>query len=360
MVRDEMPYRVALQPSGHTFEVPDDQSVLTAGLAAGWNLPYSCRLGMCRSCRAKIVEGHVDHGDYFEHVLTAEMRAQGFALLCRAKPLSDLVVEVQELSLQAQKPKLVPCRLKQITRPAPDVAVLALRLPQNENMRYAAGQYVDILLPDGKRRAYSIATVPKPEGVIDIELHVRHTPGGAFTDRVFSTMKERELLKFEGPLGTFYLREESDKPIIFLASGTGFAPIKSIIEYMLARKIARPMTLYWGCRTRADLYMSELPESWAQSVASFRYVPVLSEARVEDRWTGRSGLVHHAVMQDVPDLSGFVVYASGSPAMVEAARTDFTKLNGLPEGELFADAFITEADRASAIPESAPPPAQEH
>jgi len=350
-----MPYHVALRPSGHAFEVPDGDSVLTAGLAAGWNLPYSCRLGMCRSCRARIVEGTVDFGDFFEHVLSAEMRAQGFALLCRAKALSDLVVEVQELSLQAQKPKVVPCRLKQIARPAPDVAVLSLRLPQNENMRYAAGQYVDILLPDGKRRAYSIATMPKPEGVIDIELHVRHTPGGAFTDRVFSTMKERELLKFEGPLGTFYLREDSDKPIVFLASGTGFAPIKAIIEYMLARKIARPMTLYWGCRARADLYMSDLPESWAQNVPGFRYIPVLSEARAEDRWTGRGGLVLHAVTQDFPDLSGYQVYASGSPAMVEAARADFTAVNGLPESEFFADAFITEADRASAIPESAPP-----
>jgi CDP-4-dehydro-6-deoxyglucose reductase, E3 len=341
-----VPHQVTLQPSGHTFTVRDGDAILSAGLAAGWNLPYSCRLGMCRSCRARIVDGTVDHGDYFEHVLSAEMRAQGFALLCRAKPRSDLLIEVQELSLQAQKPKIVPCRVKQIVRPAPDVAVLDLRLPQNENMRYAAGQYLDILLADGKRRAYSIATMPKPEGVIDIALHVRHTPGGLFTDRVFSTLKERDLLKFEGPLGTFFLREDTDKPIILLASGTGFAPIKAIIEHAFARNSARPMSLYWGCRTRADLYMLDLPQAWAASVPGFRFVPVLSDALASDQWNGRTGFVHRAVQQDFADLSGHQVYASGAPAMVDAARSDFVNENGLPADEFFADAFLTEAHLA--------------
>ena len=339
-----MPYRVQLQPSGHTFEVAEGQPILSAGLGAGWNLPYSCRLGMCRSCRARIVEGQVDHGDYFEHVLSAEMRAQGFALLCRATPRSDLVIEARELALDAQKPKIVPCRIKRIERPAPDIAILDLRLPQNENMRYAAGQYVDLLLPEGKRRAYSIATMPKAEGVIDIELHVRHTPGGLFTDRVFSTMKERDLLRFEGPLGTFYLREDSGKPIVFLASGTGFAPIKAIIEHALARKVSRPMALYWGGRRPADLYRRELAEGWAAEHSHVRFVPVVSDAHPEDAWTGRTGLVHRAVMEDFPDLSRHQVYASGNPDMVEAARADFAS-RGLPDDELFADAFLTEADR---------------
>lgn len=345
----EMTHRVVLQPSGHAFDLTDDEFVLTAGLAAGYNLPYSCRVGMCRSCRAKLLEGEVELTDYLPHVLTPEMQAQKLVLLCRAKARSDLVVEVKELSLQAIEPKTVPCRVKHVARLAPDIAIIDLRLPQNENMRFAAGQYVDVLLPGGRRRAYSIANAPRTEGVIDIQIHVRHTPGGLFTDHVFSAMKERDILKFEGPRGTFYLREETAKPIVLLASGTGFAPIKSIVEYALARKIARPMALYWGCRTRADLYMNALAESWARDVQGFRYVPVLSEAAPADAWSGRTGLVHDAVRADLPDLSGYEVYASGNPAMVDAAREAFTGRHFLPEDAFFADAFVTEADRAAGM-----------
>jgi len=349
----EMTHRVVLQPSGHTFDVADDQYVLTAGLEAGWNLPYSCRVGMCRSCRAKLVHGDLELSDYLPHVLTPEMQAQKLVLLCRAKAKSDLVVEVRELSLQAIRPKIVPCRVKRVERVTPDIAIVDLRLPQNENMRYAAGQYVDVLLPGGERRAYSIATCPRPEGVIDLQLHIRHTPGGLFTDQVFATLKERDLLKFEGPRGTFYLREETKKPIVLLASGTGLAPIKSIIEYVIARKIARPMALYWGCRTRADLYLNELAQKWQREVADFRYVPVLSDATLADAWAGRTGFVHRAVIEDLPDLSGHEVYASGNPAMVDAARLDCIAKSGLPEDAFFADAFVTEADRAAA-PRPAP------
>jgi CDP-4-dehydro-6-deoxyglucose reductase len=349
-----MAYQVTLQPSGHTFAVAENDYVLSAGLAAGWNMPYSCRVGMCRSCRAKLVSGEVELGEYLPHVLTPEMRAQNLVLLCRAKALSDLVVEVQELSLAAQKPKVVPCRVRRIDRPAPDIAIINLRLPQNENMRFAAGQYVDILLANGERRSYSIASAPRTEGVIEIDLHVRHTPGGLFTDQVFATLKERDLLKFEAPLGTFYLREDSDKPVVFLASGTGFAPIKSIVEYMAARGIARPIALYWGGRTRADLYMHELAAGWAQSMPNLTYVPVLSEPAPGDGWTGRTGFVHRAVMADLSDLSGHQVYASGNPQMVDAARADFVDVCHLPEAEFFADAFITQADRAGLAPAPAP------
>ena len=347
-----MTYRVELRPSGHAFEVRDEQSLLTAGLEAGWNLPYSCRVGMCRSCRAKLVEGKVDLTDYLPHVLTPEMRAQNLILMCRAQARSDLVIEVPELSLQTIKPRIVPCRVKRIERVTPDIAIIDLRLPQNDNMRFAAGQYVDVLLPEGQRRAYSIATLPRSEGVIDLQIHVRHSSGGLFTDRVFSSMKERDLLKFEGPLGTFYLREETDKPIIMMASGTGFAPIKSMIEYMMARNMTRPVTLYWGCRTRADLYMHHLAVRWTQEHPHLRYVPVLSDALPADEWHGRTGFVHQAVLDDIADLSGHEVYASGNPLMVDAARVAFTQTRGLPETAFFADAFLTEADRAAVMSSS--------
>ena len=342
-----MAHRITLQPSGHSYEVPDGATVLNAGLGAGWNLPYSCRAGMCRTCQGRVVEGTVDYGEAHGAYLTQEMKAKGLALLCQARPKSDCVVEVRELSLQSVKPKIAPCLVKDIRKLAPDVAILELRLPLNHALLFAAGQYVDILLADGKRRSYSIATAPTLDGIMDIELHVRHTPGGLFTDQVFGGMKARDRLRLEGPLGTFYLREESDKPIIFLASGTGFGPIKAIIEYALSRGIKRPMALYWGCRAKADLYLPDLPRRWAESGVAF--VPVLSDALPADRWDGRTGFVHRAVMADFPDLSGHQVYACGSPAMVGAARADFSALCGLPPDEFFADEFLTEADLAKAV-----------
>jgi CDP-4-dehydro-6-deoxyglucose reductase len=342
-----MGFRVTLKPSGHSFEAAEGQNVLRSALEAGYNLPYSCRAGGCSTCKAHIVEGKVDHALSTDTYLPPSLRAQGYALLCQAKPLSDLVVEIEELTLHLAKPNIVPCRVKKILKLAPDVVALHLRTPYNDNMLFAPGQYVDFLLEGDKRRSYSIANAPLLEGgMMDIEIHIRHSPGGLFTDRVFGTLKVNELLRFEGPLGTFYLREETDKPIVFLASGTGFGPIKAIIEYALRRKITerRPISLYWGCRMRADLYMLDLAEQWARETANFRFVPVLSDAAPEDNWTGRTGFVHRAVMQDLPDLSGHQVYACGAPVMVDAARHDFTGACGLPAAEFFADAFLTEAE----------------
>jgi CDP-4-dehydro-6-deoxyglucose reductase, E3 len=343
-----MTFQVVLRPSGRTFSVADGETVLAAGLAAGANLPYSCRAGMCRTCRGTVIEGKVDYGSVEERFLTAEHRAKGLALLCQAKPLSDVVIEIQELKLQGAKPKMLPCRVLAITRPAPDVAIVSVKLPMNEPLQFVAGQYVEFILKDGRRRSYSIANAPQVKGITTVELHIRHLPGGAFTDHVFSTMKERDLLRMEAPLGTFFLREESDKPVIFAAAGTGFAPIKSIIELMLEQKSTRPIVLYWGCRARQDLYLPDLPMQWAREHPGLRYVPVLSEPRPEDGWDGRTGLVHRAVMEDFPDLSGHQVYACGSPLMVEAARNEFSARCALPEDEFFADAFLTEADHARA------------
>ncbi len=347
-----MTYSVTLQPSGHRFEVPEGMSILDAGLRAKCAMPYSCRTGVCRTCRGTIRAGRVDYGMVHPTYLPESDKAKGYALLCQARPLSDLVVEVQELEgLAGIEPRLVPCRVVKIERPAPDVAILRLRLPMNENMRFVAGQYVDILLADGDRRSYSIATPPAAEGVTAIELHIRHTPGGRFTDHVFAALRERDLLRFEGPRGTFYLRH-SAKPIVMVASGTGFAPLKAMCETAIANGVAetRPIALYWGCRTRRDLYRLDLPMRWAAEVANFTFHPVLSEATPGCVWTGRAGLVHRAVLEDFPDLSGVQVYAAGSPAMVAAARRDFTALGALPPEEFFADAFLTTADRLAAAP----------
>src|SRR6266480_1586085 len=315
-----MGHRVTLKPSAHSFEVPEGQSILQAGLDAGFMMPYSCRTGVCRTCRGTLLEGRVDYGAVHPTYLPDSDKAKGYALLCQAKPLSDVVVEVHELAgVAGIRPRKIPCRVEKIERPAPDVAILNLRLPMNENFRFLAGQYIDFLLKDGKRRSYSIANPPRPEGVTALELHVRHTPGGAFTDQVFSTLKVRDLLRFEGPLGTFFLREESDKPIVMVASGTGFAPIKAMCESALERGMKRPITLYWGCRAKRDLYLLDMPASWKHG--SFKFIP---------------------------DLSGVQVYACGAPVMVDAARRDFVAQCSLPAEEFFADSFLTEADKAPA------------
>jgi CDP-4-dehydro-6-deoxyglucose reductase len=219
-----------------------------------------------------------------------------------------------------------------------------LQLPANEALAYRAGQYIEFMLKDGKRRAYSIASAPSLGG--PIELHIRHLPGGVFTDHVFSTIKERDILRFEGPLGTFFLREESNKPIVLLASGTGFAPVKALVEHMIHLKSERPVSLYWGGRRPQDLYMHDLCEQWARELPHFTYVPVISDALPEDAWTGRTGFVHAAVMQDIPDLSNHQVYACGAPIMVDSARRDYADRCGLPADEFYADAFTTEADLA--------------
>jgi CDP-4-dehydro-6-deoxyglucose reductase len=343
-----MSFTVTLQPSGHRFTVAAEERILTAGLAAGFSLPYSCRMGVCTSCLGRVLQGGMDLGEVSHAYLSEQQRQQGYALLCQERPLRDLVVELQEL------PRLVPREsfpaiVRRISKATVDVAIVDLRLPLHLNLRFAAGQYVDIALPTGKKRSYSMANPPAPEGVIDLQFHIRHMPGGAFTDRVFSGLKERDRLECTGPLGSFCLREESDKPIVLIASGTGYAPIRSLILDAFRRKIPRPMTLYWGARVRRDLYSFEEPQRWASEQGAFKFVPVLSEALATDDWTGRTGFVHRAVMEDFPDLSNYQVYACGAPAMVDAARRDLVAQCRLPSGEFFADSFVTEADVAAAV-----------
>jgi len=340
-----MTFQITVQPSGHTFECEADETVLAAAIRAGIGLPYGCKNGACSSCKGKIIEGKVGHKPHQQRALSEEEKARGMSLFCCALPDSDLVIEAREVAGSSDYPvRKMPCRVSNMLKVAPDVMVITLQLPANDALAYRAGQYIEFLLKDGKRRSYSIANAPSLEQ--PLELHIRHMPGGLFTEHVFNTMKEREILRFEGPLGTFFLREDSDKPIVLLASGTGFAPVKALMEHMIHLKSARPVTLYWGGRRPRDLYMNDLCEHWAAALPNFRYVPVISDAQPEDNWTGRSGFVHAAVMQDIPDMSGYQVYACGAPVMVDAARHDFSERCKLPADEFYADAFTTEADLA--------------
>ena len=345
-------HTVTLQPSGHQFQVEDGEAVLAAALRQGFVLPYGCKNGACGSCKGRILSGTVDYGVYQAKVLTDEEKGQGKALFCQAKPFSDLVLEARTIgAVKDIQVKKLPCRIQKLERLADDVMVLQLKLPANEKLVFLAGQFIEFLLKDGSRRSFSIANPPHDAELI--ELHVRHVAGGQFTDHVFNKMKQRDILRCEGPLGTFFLREESDKPVVLVASGTGFAPIKAVIEHMFHKDIARPATLYWGGRRPKDLYMNALAEKWAVGHPGFKYVPVISDALPEDGWRGRAGFVHRAVMQDLPDLSGHQVYACGVPVMVDAARKDFTTTCKLPEDEFYADSFTTQADLAP--PQAASP-----
>jgi CDP-4-dehydro-6-deoxyglucose reductase len=331
-------HSIILQPSGLQFSVEEGETVLAAALRQGYVLPYGCKSGACGSCKGMIVSGSVDYGTYQRRALTDEERNKGKALFCQAKPLSDLVLEARAIGAAKDiQIKTLPCRIQKLERAADDVMVLHLKLPANEKLNFLAGQFIEFLLKDGSRRSFSLANAPHDAELL--QLHVRHVAGGKFTDHVFAKMKERDILRFEGPLGTFFLREESDKPIVFVASGTGFAPIKAVIEHMQHKGIKRPMTLYWGGRRPKDLYMSELARTWP-----LKYEPVISDALPEDSWSGRTGFVHRAVMRDFPDLSGHQVYACGVPIMVDAARRDFTTICRLPEDEFYADSFTTQAD----------------
>jgi CDP-4-dehydro-6-deoxyglucose reductase, E3 len=338
-----MPHQITIKPSDHSFACDDGETILEAAIRADLMIPYGCRNGACGTCKSRLLDGRVDYGVHQPATLTEAERRQGLALLCVAKPLSHVTVEIREVRRAGDiRIRKMPCRVEKIEKVADDVAVVSLKLPANERLQYLAGQYVDILLKDNKRRSFSIATPPESDALMD--LHIRHVPGGFFSDQVFNAFKGREILRLEGPLGAFYMREESDKPMILMAGGTGFAPIKALIEHAFHHGVDRQMVFYWGARALKDLYLPHLPGQWAAAHKNFTYIPVLSDALPADHWPGRTGFVHKAVMTDFPDLSGYQVYACGGPAMIDAARRELIEGCHLPREEFFADSFTYAAE----------------
>jgi CDP-4-dehydro-6-deoxyglucose reductase len=338
-----MSFQVTVQPSGRQFSCEPDETILNAAIRAGVGLPYGCKNGACSSCKGKLLDGSVTHGAHQDKALSANDEKLGISLFCVAKPHSDVTIEAREVAGVGDFPiRKMPARIARLEKVADDVIVMSLQLPASDRLQYLAGQYVEFMLRDGQRRSYSLANAPFKDELMT--LHIRHMPGGLFTDTVFTTAKERDILRFEGPMGTFFLREDSNKPMILLASGTGFAPLKALIEQAVHNKSERKMTLYWGGRRPQDLYMDALCRQWAAELPHFSYVPVVSNATPEDNWQGRSGFVHRAVVEDHPDLSGHQVYACGAPIVVESAQRDFIAQCNLPEDEFFADAFTSAAD----------------
>ena len=339
-----MSHQITVQPSGHQYTADAEETLLAAAIRQSVGLPYGCQDGACGSCKCKLLQGEVELGTHQLKALSEAERAQGLFLACRATAQSDVVIESHEVVGAGEFPvKKMPARVSNIEHLAPDVVRVMLQLPAADPLRYRAGQYIQFLLRDGARRSYSMASAPADSP--QVELHLRHMPGGKFTDHVFTAMKEKEIQRIEGPFGSFFLRDDPEgKPLIFLASGTGFAPIKAILEQMQANGDPRPVTLYWGGRKLQDIYLLDWVVQQCAVKPNLRVVPVLSEA--DTGWTGRTGFVHQAVMSDLPDLSGHAVYACGAPVMVEAAHRDFTTQCRLPEDAFYADAFTTEADKA--------------
>lgn len=345
-----MSFNVTVQPSGRTFNAQAGEPLLAAAIRQGIGLPYGCKDGACGTCKCKKLEGRVTHGAHQLKALSPEEEAKGFILTCCGVAHSDVVIESRQVTDESAYPiKKMPVRVSSMVRASPDVMLVRLQLPASDVFKYHAGQYVEFLLRDGDRRAYSMANAPHTQAEQPgAELHIRHMPGGKFTDQVFGAMKEKDILRIEGPYGSFFLREDSDKPLVLLASGTGFAPIKALIEHMQFKGITRPAVLYWGGRRPQDLYMNDWVLAKLAEMPQLTYLPVISHALPEDGWAGRIGFVHQAVLQDFPDLSAHQVYACGAPVVVESARDDYSALAGLPAEEFFADSFTTEADKAQA------------
>ncbi len=332
-----MTFDVTISSSGHRFEAEENETILDAAIRQNIGLPYGCRNGRCGSCIADLISGEVK---YYGEAPALEDLEKGKCLPCQGFAASDLTLAVREAESTADlEVKLLPCRVHAVDHLAPDVVRLLLKLPDNQRLQFRAGQYLDFLLADGRRRAFSIANAPHDDEFI--ELHIRHVDGGEFTDWVFSQMKERTILRIQAPLGSFTLDEQSDRPMIFMGGGTGFAPLKGQIEQAFEAGVSRPMVLYWGVRAQRDLYMGELPERWASEHANFRFVPVLSEP--DAGWQGRTGWVHEAVLEDIPDLSNYDLYMAGPPPMVMAARAAFSDA-GMPAEHMHYDSFDYAAD----------------
>ena len=345
-----MSFNVTVQPSGRSFSANADEALLAAAIRQGIGLPYGCKDGACGSCKCKKLEGIVVHGPHQAKALSPEEAEQGYILTCCGVAQTDVVIESRQVTDESAFPvKKMPVRVNSLVKASHDVMLVRLQLPASDVFKYHAGQYVEFLLRDGARRAYSMGNAPHTQAETPgVELHVRHMPGGKFTDHVFSAMKEKEILRIEGPFGSFYLREDSTKPMVLLASGTGFAPIKAIIEHLQFKGITRPAVLYWGGRRPADLYQHDWVLAKVAEMPNLSYVPVVSDALPEDAWTGRTGFVHNAVLQDIADLSLYQVYACGAPIVVDSAQAAYTAA-GLPADEFFADSFVTEKDKAQAI-----------
>jgi 3-phenylpropionate/trans-cinnamate dioxygenase ferredoxin reductase component len=325
-----MSFAIRISGGDITFDCAADESILDAAERAGFSLPCSCRKGVCHTCEGSLVAGEVR-----VHSRRVTGRADA-VLMCQARPCAH--VEIVPRRIERHAPpvrKTLTATVFRVVRPAPDISILSLRFANGVRARFLAGQYLQVLLPDGDRRNFSLANPPHDND--GAELHIRHVPRGRFSEGIVAKLGPGDRLVVELPFGEFFLRQAQAKAIL-LATGTGFAPIKSILEAALRRGARRRMRLYWGGRTKSDLYMLDRVAKWQDRAPWFSFVPLLS--RPSAQWTGRTGLVHRGALEDNPDMTNVEVYACGNPRMISAARKEFAEAAGLPEARFYADAFV--------------------
>ena len=331
-----MSYQVTLKPSEHVFLVEENEYILDAALRQGIGFPYQCKTGSCATCLGQVVSGEVHYPNGLPLTIMEHEHEQGKAVFCVSIAKSDLELQVNEIESSSEvQVKNLPARVESLKRLAIDVMEMTLKLPASERLNFHAGQYIEFIMRDKSRRAFSITNSPSQE---HLEFHLRQVPNGIFTNHVFDSMKEKTVVRIEGPFGNFYIRNTSNRPLIMVAGGTGFAPIKSILEKLIEEGDTRPIELYWGARAKDDLYRDDLAEQWASQYEHINYIPVLSEAKVEDDWQGRTGFVHEAVLEDITNISAYDVYMAGSPEMINAAKESFSQ-QGLAVDQLFSDSF---------------------
>lgn len=333
-----MPFTVTNKRNDTTFVVNNNETILDAALRDNRIYPYGCRSGVCGACKCSLVSGNVDYGEYEDFALPDTEKEQGKVLLCQAKPLEDVVIDVEEIMTGANiQIKVLPCRVGKIEPLAEDVIRLSLTLPKTQEFNFIPGQYIDILLKDGQRRSFSISNLPQHAIEHGLELHIRNVPDGHFTPRVFDSMKERDLLRFEGPFGAYILQSEADIPIIMIAGGTGFSPIKGLFENAMERNPNQSIHLFWGARDEQDLYLDSLVRQWLVSYPNLKYTPVLSESKSES-WNGERGFVHEAVCRTYDRFEKFDIYASGPPIMIDCVRNSLLE-KGMDPDRFYFDSF---------------------
>ena len=325
-------HQIVNKITNHCFSAKEDESILAAALSAGFHFPYGCQKGFCGKCKGVVIEGKINHPSPPPKGIEASERIEGFALMCQSKALSNLIIAVDEITTSAMiESKTYPSKVMAIEHLNHDVVKMTVETLNNDTMQFFAGQYVDLIYPNFKARSFSIANAPTNSNLI--EFHIRLVTGGRFTHFIFEELKEKTPLQIEGPKGSFYLRE-GNSPIIMLAGGTGFGPIKAMIEHSLASQ-KRPIVLYWGVRDEVDFYMN-LPFVWAKKYGHIEFIPVLSEAN--PNWLGRIGFVHEALLEDIKNLSPYEAYVCGPPVMVEAAVSTFIS-HGLKKQNFYSDSF---------------------
>ena len=332
-----MTFKTVIQPSGHNFPIEAHETILEAALRHGYTLPYSCRDGVCGTCKGKVVTGQVDYGKYQESTLSETEKAAGMALFCCAKPLSDLVLECREVTAVNDIPvRTIPCRVQKMEKPAPDVMVLSLKLPANERLQFLAGQYIDILLKDEKPRSFSLANAPHDDEFL--ELHIRNITGWRIHPSCVRGDERTRHPAFQGTAGHLFPARRFRQADHFRRQRHRLCTDQGDHRTRAVHRPETPDAFLLG-RTQyvADLYMLDKARQWEKD--GIKFTPVLSDALPEDAWQGRTGFVHQAVLDDYRDLSGHEVYTCGAPVVVEAAHRDFTALRGLPDDAFFSDAF---------------------